>query len=223
MFRCRRCPCPCWPCWLAVYLSARRWRKVSNNILNYCNIQTKNFQRISIIADLIILYIIICRIIIISLSARPCRWPVGLAAVVRPCRWPCAGAGGPCRWSLVTGTAASLAASRSAVSVVSPVGRPVTGRPVTGRQSVASGWPAVAAGGVGRPVGRPCRDTSQIRPYWWRHGITKTGRRGWWGRPRIRQHTAPLPSREIFYFFIFLFFHLGVWRPVLDYWLVWRP
>ena len=50
--------------------------------------------------------------------------------------------------------------------------------------------------------------TPQIRTYLMSYAPRKTGRRGWWGSPRIRQRTAPLPYREIFYFFYFLFFFI---------------
>ena len=100
----RRCPCPCWPCWLAVYLSACRWHKGSKTFLINCNIQTKNFQRFSIIADLIILYIIICRIIILSPFGPSLPLVLAVPLVLVLC-WSFAGP------LLVTNTAASLAAS----------------------------------------------------------------------------------------------------------------
>lgn len=105
--------------------------------------------------------------------------------------------------SLVTGTAASLAASRSAVSVVSPVGRPslAASRSAVGRQWLARRWSLVV---VGRPVGQPCRV---------RHKYVRNG-----GGPAPRKRAAvagggvplypnTLPRCLIAKFFIFFIFY----------------
>ena len=129
----RRCPCPCWPCWLAVYLFACRWHKGSKTFLNNCNIQTKNFQRISIIANLIILYIIICRIIILSPFGPSLPLAVALVLVVAGPLLVVAGywyGGQPCRQSVGGVGGVGGVASRSAVT-----GRQYSPRPV-GRRSV---------------------------------------------------------------------------------------
>ena len=152
MLRCR-CPCPCWPCWLAVYLSACRWHKGNKTILNNCNIQTKNFQRFSIIADLIIYVIYNYRR---YYNYIPFRWSLTIARAACACRWSLVRAAGPRRWLLI---------GRPALP---PVGR----RCWWCRQLVGRHWsPVVASVGrrwslvvVGRPVGQPCRDTLQIRP-----------------------------------------------------------
>lgn len=178
---------------------ACRWHKGSKTFLNNCNIQTKNFQRISIITDLIILYIIICRIIILSPFGPSLPLAVALVLVA---------AGPLLAVSLVTGTAASLAASvgrRSVgplvVSAVSPVGRPV------GRQWLARRWSLVV---VGRPVGQPCRV---------RYKYVRTG-----GGPAPRKRAAvagggvSLSANTSlrcliakFFIFYFLFFYFFIW------------
>ena len=137
-----------------MYLSACRWHKGSKLFSNNCNIQTKNFQRISIIADLIILYIIICRIIIIStfgpsLPLALC-WPW-------PWRWWPLVLCWCCRWLLVWRPAAAnglLCWCRSAS--VASVGR-VPAAASVGRRSVRR-WRSVGPlAVVGRSVGQPCR------------------------------------------------------------------
>ena len=120
--------------------------------------------------------------------------------------------------SLVTGTAASLAASRSAVSVVSPVGRPVTGRQsVVSRSPLAGPWWSLVV--VGRPGGQPCRV---------RHKYVRIC------RGTERRKRTPFAYRGIPVYsnmslrcllakFFILFFYFGARSPILDSWPFLRP
>ena len=211
MLRCR-CPCPCWPCWLAVYLSARRWRKVSNNILNCCKVLIKNLQKKIYNADLIIYTIY---------NYLPYYSYIPFRAVLAAGRAAGRAAGPLLVVSLVTGTAASLAASvgPSSVGPLVAVGRLVVASVRRGPSAVGR-WSLVA---VGWPVGQPCR----VRYKYVRIGGGTESRK----RAAVAGGGVPVSANtplrcliaKFFIFYFFLFFYLGIWRPVLDSWLVWRP
>ena len=199
-----------------MYLSACRWHKGSKLFSNNCNIQTKNFQRISIIADLIILYIIICRIIIIStfgpsLPLALC-WPW-------PWRWWPLVLCWCCRWLLVWRPAAAnglLCWCRSAS--VASVGR-VPAAASVGRRSVRR-WRSVG------PLVVSVGPSASLAAYVINTSVFVAERNAGNGPPWLVGVSPYTPTRRSAAFsrnFLFLFFYFGTRSPILDSWPFLRP
>ena len=114
---------------------------------------------------------------------------------------------------LVTGTAASLAASRSAVSVVSPVGRPVTGRQSVASRSPVAGprWPLVVSVGPSASLAAYVINTSVFL-------AERNARNGCPLHIGASRYIPTCPSAAFSRNFLFLFFYFGPRSPILDSW-----